>query len=109
MNEIHQTTHDEHCLKERGIPTALEKFDSFFGLQLVHILFGPAEKASKYLQAKYVSIQEALSSINLLLDFCKRQRSSASFKHFNGGIVKKIAEDQHIGPPKLSKYKIDLL
>ena len=55
-----------------------------------------------------MSIQEASASINLLLDFYKRQRSSESLKYFYDGIVK-IGEDQQIGLLKLSGYKMDLI
>ena len=34
MEEVHSTTHDEYGMKAGGIVTALEKFDTLFGLQL---------------------------------------------------------------------------
>ena len=52
MKEVHSTTHDEYRLKAGGIVTALEKFDTLFGLQLGHLLFGCEENTSKVLQEK---------------------------------------------------------
>ena len=43
MEEVHQTTHDEYGLKSGGIIAALEKFGTFFGLQLGYLLFGCSE------------------------------------------------------------------
>ena len=58
--EVHATTQDEYGLKARGILSAFEKFDVYFGLKLGHLLFGAAEETSKVLQAKNTSMQEAV-------------------------------------------------
>ena len=72
MEEVHSTTHDEYGMKAGGIVTALEKFDTLFGLQLGHLLFGCAENTSKVLQAKDLLIQEAMSAVNVTRAFYQR-------------------------------------
>ena len=64
MEEIHCTTHDEYRLKEHGIFSALEKFDTLFGLSLGHLLFGASRSLSKSLQAKDTSLQDWSGSKN---------------------------------------------
>ena len=44
MEEINHSTHDEYGLKAKGILTAMEKFDTLFGLKLGYLLFGAAEE-----------------------------------------------------------------
>ena len=47
MEEVHRTTRDDYGLRANGILAALEKFEIYFGIQLSHLLFGPAEEVSK--------------------------------------------------------------
>lgn len=65
MEEVHCTTHDEYGLRAKGVLAALNKFDIiYFGIKLAHLLHGPSEETSKVLQAKSISLQEALASVN---------------------------------------------
>ena len=57
----------------------MEKFDTLFGLKLGYLLFGAAEEVSKCLQAKDISLQEALSAVNLASGFYRRQRTEEAF------------------------------
>ena len=65
LEKINQTTHDEYGMKADGILETLLKFQTLFGLQLAYILFGASELLSRGLQAKDLSLQEALSAVNL--------------------------------------------
>ena len=69
MSEINSTTRDEYGLRAGGILNAIEKFSMLFGLKLSYLLFNTAEVVSKGLQAKDLTIQEAISSINLASAF----------------------------------------
>ena len=88
MEEVHSTTHDEYGMKAGGIVTALEKFDTLFGLQLGHLLFGCAENTSKVLQAKDLLIQEAMSAVNVTRAFYQRQRQDDAFNVFYDSVLK---------------------
>ena len=68
MAQINSTAH-EYGLKAGGILSSLEKFSTLFGLKLGYTLFSAAEEVSKGLQAKDLTIQEAMSSINLASSF----------------------------------------
>ena len=104
MEEVHSTTHDEYGLKAGGIVTALEKFDTLFGLQLGHLLFGCAENTSKVLQAKDLLIQEAMSAVNVTRAFYQRQRQDDAFNVFYDSVVKG-AKELEIGEPVLPRYR----
>ena len=51
MEEVYHRTYDDYGLRANGILSALEKFKIYFGIKLVHHLFGPAEETSKVQQA----------------------------------------------------------
>eukprot|EP00731_Ephydatia_muelleri_P006208 Em0003g456a len=103
MEEVHSTTHDEYGLKAGGIVTALEKFDTLFGLQLGHLLLGCAENTSKVLQAKDLLIQEAMSAVNATRAFYQRQRQDDAFNVFYDSVLKG-AKELEIGEPLLPRY-----
>ena len=82
----------------------MEKFDTLFGLKLGYLLFGAAEEVSKCLQAKDISLQETLSTVNLASGFYRRQRTNEAFDLFYDGVVK-IALDLTVGAPRLPCYR----
>ena len=47
---------------------------TFFSLRLGYLLFGCAENTSKVLQAKDISVQEAVSAFKVTQSFYQRQR-----------------------------------
>ena len=104
MQEIHGSTRDEYGLKANGILTALEKFCTLFGLKLGYLLFGAAENVSKCLQAKDISVQEALSAVNLASRFYRRQRTDESFNKFYDDVVES-ATDLNISSPQIPRYR----
>ena len=69
-------------IKAGGILAALEKFLTLFGLRLGFLLFATAEEVSKSLQAKDITLQQALASINLASAFYRRQRTEQAFTKF---------------------------
>lgn len=104
MEEVYHTTRDDYGLRANGVLTALEKFEIYFGIKLSHLLFGPAEEVSKVLQAKNISLQESLASINTVKHFYERQRSDDDFNRFFDKIVEE-AISLNIGEPKLPRYR----
>ena len=103
MAEINSTTHDEYGLKAGGILRALEKFSTHFRLKLGYNLFG-TEEVSRGLQAKDLSIQEAISSINLASAFYRRQRTDEAFDKFYDNSVE-TAQHLAICEPKLPRNR----
>jgi len=45
LEEVHYTTHDECGIKAAGLLAILDKFETYFGLKLSHLLFGAAKEA----------------------------------------------------------------
>jgi hypothetical protein len=103
MQEIQDSTRDEYGLKANGM-TALEKFDTLFGLKLSYLLFGAAEDVSRCLQAKDLSVQEALSAVNLASRFYRRQRTDESLDKFYDGVLE-MATDLSVNSPRLPRYR----
>lgn len=69
MAEIRCSTQDEYVLNTGEILASLETFSTLFGLKLGYILFVTAELVSKNIQGKDVTVQQALSSVNLATAF----------------------------------------
>ena len=89
MEEISFTTHDECGMKTGGILASMQKFQTYFGLQLAYNLFGASESLScaRSLQTKHLSIQEAVSAVNLVKGFYKCQQTEQAFKFCYGKVV----------------------
>lgn len=68
--------------------TALEKFETLFGLKLAHLLFSASEETSKVLQAKNTPVQEAVSAVAVTRAFYLRQRQDEAFDRFFDSTVK---------------------
>ena len=81
----------------------LEKFDTLFGLKLIYLLCSAAD-VSKCLQAKDLSLKEALLAVNLASAFYTRQRKDNAFRSVYDGTIKE-ASNLSIGQPKLPRYK----
>ena len=52
MDEINLMTHDEYGMKAGVILASMQRFQSYFGLQLAYTLFGALESLSRSLLAK---------------------------------------------------------
>ena len=104
MEEVNQTTHDEYGLKAKGVLSALEQFDTLFGLELGYLIFSASEQVSKVLQGKNISLQDALSAVNVAKEYYKRQRKEETFNFFYERVVKK-AEELKVDSPRLPRYR----
>ena len=79
--KIHEV-HDEYAMKAGGILHATEKFCTFFGLHLSHLVFSATEQLSLNLQGIDTTVQEAIQASNLALKYLERQRSDEAFNCF---------------------------
>ena len=59
--------HDEYAAKGNGMAIRMESFDTFFGLKLSYLLFSSSEQLSINLQAKNITVQEAVHGAKLLM------------------------------------------
>lgn len=67
--------HDEYAAKGNGMAIRMENFDTFFCLKLSYLLFSVTEQLSINLQAKNITIQEAVSGAKLLVSHLKSLRN----------------------------------
>ena len=100
LEEISLTTHDEYGMKASGYLQSLQKFNTLFGLKLVHILFCAAEQVSLVLQKKSISISDALAAVNAAIGYYNRLMSEEEFNCFFDSRAQ-IAESHNIGKPEL--------
>ena len=104
VDEINLSTHDEYRMKAGGILASMQRFQTYFGLQLAYTLFDALESLSRSLQAKDLSIQEAVSAVNLAKGFYKHQRTEQAFNFCYDKAIHN-AESLQIGRPVLPRYK----
>jgi len=104
MQQVNATTRDEYGLKAGGVLAALEKFSTLFALRLGQRLFSAAEEVSKSLQRKDLSVQEAVTLVNTLKSYYRRQRTDESFDAFYRS-TKEAARELDIEEPTLPRYR----
>ena len=66
----------------------MEKFSTFFGLKLSHLIFSGTEQLSLTLQYKDITIQEATMAAEVAVQYLIRQRTDAQFEYFYTSVVK---------------------
>ena len=103
LNEIHQTTHDEYGMKAGGLLQSLEKFSTFFGIKLCHLLFSAAEQVSLTLQRKDITA-EALTAVETAKSYYQRIRSDDTFRRLYNAIVTE-AQSYNLHLPELPRYR----
>jgi len=67
LETVNAETHDECGRKAGGYLAQMEKFSTFFGLNLSHLKFPGTEQLSLTLQGKDTIIQEGANEHSLLL------------------------------------------
>ena len=102
-----QTTADT-CYNDYGrrancLLTQLQKFDTYFGLKLSHLIFSGTEQTSINLQSKNTSVQEALSCAEVTRSYLDRLRSDGSFKEFYALVVTEA--QQYTEDPTVPRYR----
>ena len=103
LEEIHQSTHDEYGMKAGGLLQSLEKFSTYFGIKLCHLLFSAAEQVSSTLQRKDIT-SEALTAVESAKSYYQRIRSDDTFMKFYSSILTE-AQSYNIKSPELPKYR----
>ena len=102
LEEISTTTDYEYGRKASGFHAFMEKFSTFFGLRLAHLIFSASEQLSITLQSKNVMVQEAMIAVNMAKQFYTRQRELSSFQPFFTSVV--AESTGKTDPPLLLRY-----
>ena len=101
--EVHEGGRDEYAMKAGGYLASMDKFSTFWGLKLSHLIFSAVEQLSITLQAKNTTMQDAVESSKLAMNFLQRQRSEESFERF----YTRVVEDSQdlTSSPILPRYR----
>ena len=103
LETINTESHDDYGRRAGGVLSLLQRFDTFFGLHLSHLIFSATEQTSRALQAKDTSVQEAVNAAKLAIAFIKRQRSDTAYEFFYSSIV--LQAKKYTNDPVLPRYK----
>ena len=80
----------------------MEKFSTFFGLKLSHLVFSGTEQLSISLQGKDTTVQESINAAELAVKFLERLRQESLFDEFYSGVVE--ASKELTSLPTLPRY-----
>ena len=78
LEEIRQG-HDEYAAKASGMASKMDDFNTFLGLKLAYLIFSAAEQLSINIQAKDITVQEAVCSARLLTTYLRSLRNEKKF------------------------------
>jgi len=96
-----QEGHDEYAAKASGLFNKMGQFETYFGLQLAHIVFTPAEQFSFNVQSVDITVQEAVKGSTLLVSHLKSYRTDKMFHQF---YEKTLSQSESLTePPKLPR------
>lgn len=82
LEEIEKTSNSEASHKAPGLLSLMDKFSTYFGLNLSYQIFAVTEQLSRTLQAKDITAQGALTAVTKTVSFLRRQRSDDAFNDF---------------------------
>lgn len=103
LTAIHESGRDEYALKAGGHLTTMERFSTYFGLQLSHLIFSATEQLSLTLQGQNTTIQEAVGSARLTVNFLEQQRKDEKFDRFYTRVTEESKE--LTSEPVLPRFK----
>ena len=104
LDTISSECHGDYGQRANGICSMLERFDTFFGLKLSHLVCIATEQTSQTLQTKDTTVQEVLVAANIAKSYLKKQREDGAFEVFYSRIV---AESQMLtcSEPVLPRFR----
>ena len=82
LEQINAETHDDYGRKAGGYLAQMDKFSTFFGLKLAHLIFAGTEQLSLTLQSKNITIQEASNATESAIQYLTRLRCDTTFLDF---------------------------
>ena len=91
LEEIRQG-HDEYAAKASGMASKMDDFDTFFGLKLAYLIFSAAEQLSINIQAKDITVQEAVCGAQLLTAYLRSLRDESKFDSFYDAVIRECVE-----------------
>ena len=80
--------HDDYAAKASGMVSKMDNFDTLFGLKLAYVIFSAAEQVSINIQAKDITVQEAVRGAQLLKTHLSSMRNEAKFDSFYSEVIR---------------------
>ena len=87
--EVIKEGKDEYALKAIGYLNSMDKFSTYFGLELSYLVFSATEQLSITLQGTDTSLQQAVQAAKLAIAYMERQRSDAAYDSFYSHVLAK--------------------
>ena len=88
LTEVNAEGRDEYVIRAGGILHLMEKFSTYYGLKLSHLIFSGAEQLSRVLQGEDTNIQEAIQASKLTVNYFNRLCSDEAFASFSSAYSK---------------------
>lgn len=103
LDDIHTNTNDEYSRRAGGQLAMMEKFSTYFGLKLSHLIFAASEQLSISIQGKNTSAQDAIRASKATVSYFERQRNDSVFSDFYDAVC---AEAKDLtDEPSLPRYR----
>ena len=103
MEEVNESGNDDYSRRAGGVVSLMAKFETFFGLELAHMLFAATEQLSTSIQNKDTCVKDAIHGSKMVISFLDRQRHEDSYENFYRTIETKSSDKTD--KPCLPRYK----
>ena len=103
LEQISRESCGEPSSNASGYLALMERFETFFGLQLSYLVFSATEQLSRTLQMHDINTQDTTMAASQAVSFLFRQRSDAAFSEFYQTTVNKAKDRTE--PPKLRRQR----
>ena len=87
--EVIKEGKDEYALKAIGLLHNVDKFSTYYGLELSYLVFSATEQLSITLQGTDTSLQQAVQATKLAITYMERQRSDGAYDSFYSHVLAK--------------------
>lgn len=88
LQKVNTECHDEYGPTAGGYLAQMERFSTYLGLKLSHLIFCAGEQISITLQGTDTTLQEATTAVDLAVCYLERQRIDAKFHSLYEDVVK---------------------
>ena len=103
FNQVNEMCADDYGRRAGGLSANMEKFRTYIGMKVAHLLFSGLEHISYIFQKKDVNIKEAQEAVKMANTYLESLRNDATFHQI---YEKCVEESSHLtNPPCLPRYK----
>ena len=102
LQKVNAECHDDYGRTAGGYLAQMEKFSTYLGLKLSHLIFAGTEQLS-LLQGKNTTVQEATTAADLAINYLERQRTHEKFKSFYDDVLE--SSNNLTAAPCLPRYR----